>query len=238
MCFHNSLAVNATALCNRYNAKLAKGYVFEPIYHVSAFANPIWPILTNLDLSTLQPFCWGLIPSNIKDEMAAFKIRTMTYNARLETLEKKPSFRGLLATKRCLIPSTGFFEWQQTTGQKIPWYIFLPKHKLFSIAGIWTFWKQPSSGKNIYTFSIITIPAHGMIQTIHNINQRMPFILHPDVEHYWLKREFTQREMKYCLNAIADLEFDAYTVSKKIIKKNFNTNIPEILHHFPYQSLF
>jgi putative SOS response-associated peptidase YedK len=50
---------------------------------------------------------WGLIPSWAKDASGA----AMMINARSETAATKPAFRDPLASRRCLIPADGFYEW-------------------------------------------------------------------------------------------------------------------------------
>ena len=50
---------------------------------------------------------WGLIPFWMKQ-----KPKVPHINARAETVEKLPLFREGLAKRRCLIPATGFYEWQ------------------------------------------------------------------------------------------------------------------------------
>lgn len=238
MCFHNSLTVDVTALEHRYNARRVEHFDFSPIYHAAAFTNPFWPVLTNEVPQSLQLFQWGLIPSFVKNEEQAHKIRTATYNARLETLEQKPSFRGLLSTRRCIIPSTGFFEWQHVNGQKVPWYIFIPEHKIFSIAGIWSSWTHPTTGRSIFTFSIITVPAIGIVKQIHNTKQRMPFVLHPEVEKKWVSSYFHSDDIQICLDLLSNVPFEAYPVSKKISFKHVDTNTPDILTPFHYSFLF
>src|SRR5260370_5554221 len=69
---------------------------------------------------------WGLIPSWAKDEAIGSKM----INARAETLAEKPSFRGLLRSKRCLIVADGFYEWKQENGSKTPMYIRLKMENL------------------------------------------------------------------------------------------------------------
>ena len=61
---------------------------------------------------------WGLIPSWSKDR----KISGHLINARAETLTEKPSFRNAYQQRRCLIPATGFFEWQTTEAGKKPYH--------------------------------------------------------------------------------------------------------------------
>ena len=52
---------------------------------------------------------WGLIPSWAKDASGA----AMMINARSETAATKPAFRDPLASRRCLIPADGFYEWSR-----------------------------------------------------------------------------------------------------------------------------
>ena len=67
---------------------------------------------------------WGLIPHWARE---AQRSRYHTINARLETVQQKPSYRNSWHRRRCLIPANGFYEWQQrATGGKQPWYIETP----------------------------------------------------------------------------------------------------------------
>jgi putative SOS response-associated peptidase YedK len=71
---------------------------------------------------------WGLIPHWAKDEKTAYKM----INARVETLAQRPVFRDLRSHHRCLVPASGFYEWQGEGRDKMPYYIH-PKgeHSLF-----------------------------------------------------------------------------------------------------------
>jgi putative SOS response-associated peptidase YedK len=63
---------------------------------------------------------WGLIPgwwSKSPKEM-----RLSTFNARAETVASKPMFRSAFKRKRCIIPASGYYEWQTTPKGKQPYY--------------------------------------------------------------------------------------------------------------------
>src|SRR4051812_9711668 len=76
---------------------------------------------------------WGLVPSWSKDGKPLI-------NARGETAADKPTFRSAFKTRRCLIPATGYFEWQATDGGKQPWLFRLLGGEPFAFAGLWETW--------------------------------------------------------------------------------------------------
>jgi putative SOS response-associated peptidase YedK len=128
--------------------------------------------------SHLEWLRWGLIPSWAKDE----SIGSRMINARAETLTEKPSFKGLLRAKRCLIVADGFYEWKQENGSKIPMYMTLKSGEPFAFAGLWDLWKSPG-GEHIRSCTIITTEPNDLVASIHN---RMPAILLPGAYADWL----------------------------------------------------
>jgi len=63
---------------------------------------------------------WGMIPSWSK----SFDSKYATFNARIETVDEKPTFRNALKNaQRCLIPMAGYYEWSGAKGSKQPFYI-------------------------------------------------------------------------------------------------------------------
>jgi putative SOS response-associated peptidase YedK len=125
-------------------------------------------------------FVWGLIPSWAKDPTMGQRL----INARGETLAEKPSFRGALKYKRCLILADGFYEWKSQPGTKtkIPHFIFLKSRQPFAFAGLWDEWHSPEGG-SIRSATIITIEPNELMAPIHN---RMPVILPPSAYEQWL----------------------------------------------------
>jgi putative SOS response-associated peptidase YedK len=83
---------------------------------------------------------WGLIPSWAKDSSAAARM----INARSETATTKPAFRDAMRSRRCLIPTDGFYEWMRTGNAKQPYCFEVNDGELFAFAGIWDRWRDPS----------------------------------------------------------------------------------------------
>src|SRR5699024_7663357 len=97
---------------------------------------------------------WGLVPSWAKDEKIGYKM----INARSETAHEKPSFRKLMAQKRCLIVADSFYEWQKLDTHKQPKRIQTKERSLFAFAGLWDKWEQ--DGKSLFTCTILTKDAN------------------------------------------------------------------------------
>jgi putative SOS response-associated peptidase YedK len=121
---------------------------------------------------------WGLVPFWAKD----LKVGTSMINARSEGLEAKPAFREAVKQRRCIVPATGFFEWQGEPGRKQPHAITLPGQALFAFAGLWERWKG-NGGEPVETFTIVTTDANPAVARIHD---RMPVILPMDAVQTWL----------------------------------------------------
>jgi putative SOS response-associated peptidase YedK len=150
-----------------------------------------------------------------------------TLNARIETCAEKASFRHLIGSKRCLVPSSGFFEWQTAGKLKIPYFITDPKQEIFSIAGIYDSWLDHSTGALENTFTILTTAANPLMAEIHNTKKRMPLILATNEEDAWLAG-------KLSLENIMDrsaIQLEAWEVDKRIILSS-NANISMVSQRY------
>ena len=130
------------------------------------------------DLTSLQ---WGLIPSWSKDSAIGYKM----INARSETVHEKPSFKQAFHARRCIIPVSGFYEWEKRGKEKIPYYIHLRDGDIMSLAGLWERWTSPE-GKGLETCTILTMAANSLVKKLHD---RMPVILHRAEFEVWLDRD-------------------------------------------------
>lgn len=162
---------------------------------------------------------WGLVPPWAKDPSIGVKM----INARSETVAEKPSFKRALATRRCIIPADGYYEWQAAQAPvktKTPMYITPQDGSLFAFAGLYEFWRQaPAPGVEtegnspwLVTATIITAAAHGDLGEIHD---RRPVFLTP--EHYdrWLNPQLPAAEIMDLLSA-APVETKHVAVSTKV----------------------
>lgn len=223
MCFYNSMSAKATKLAARYGRNLSVVEIAEKIlkeqeqYRVNAFSFSDCPVITSDP--EIQSYRWGLIPGWVKDEKQADEIKRMTLNARADTIFQKPSFREPIRSKRCIIPSTGYFEWRHEGDKKIPYYIFLKDEEIFSMAGIYDTWLDKSTGEVVNTFSIITTEANPLTDYIHNTKHRMPAILSKDDEEKWLDPKLGKSDIEQLLLPFPADQMDAYVINNDFLKK-------------------
>jgi putative SOS response-associated peptidase YedK len=127
---------------------------------------------------------WGLIPSWAKDE----KIGSKLINARVETLDIKPSFKKSFISQRAVIPASGFYEWGDGGKKKVKYRIEAKSKGIISMAGLYDIWTD-RKGKMVPTFTIVTKPAEELIRPIHD---RTPVMLGKEGERMWL--DYNQKD--------------------------------------------
>jgi len=161
----------------------------------------IWPkedapvIVRENGRTELRSMRWGLIPHWAEDE----KIGRKLINARSETAATKPAFRDAWKSRRCLIPATGFYEWNRAkdpAGRGQAFHFTNPVRPLFCFAGLWECWHRPSTKQTelfentfepepqiLETFTLLTTEPD---QVVKNYHDRMPVVLGEDARD-WLK---------------------------------------------------
>jgi putative SOS response-associated peptidase YedK len=133
-------------------------------------------------------------------------------NARAETVADKPSFRAAFKRRRCLIPASGFFEWQRMGSQKQPMYIQLADGSLLALAGLWETWHSPD-GSEIESCTIITTEPNELMAPIHN---RMPVIVEPADYDLWLDPGERPENGLHLLRPYPPTLMNAYPVSTQV----------------------
>ncbi|NOT50251.1 MAG: hypothetical protein HOP10_03130 [Chitinophagaceae bacterium] len=115
-----------------------------------------------------------------------------------ELLFKNKVYRKAALERRCLILSTGFYDWRHIfpknkrtglplkTAVKYPYRVMVRDREYFYMAGIWQPWTDADTGEMIETCAIITTEANEVMAQIHNSKKRMPTILNDDLAYEWM----------------------------------------------------
>ena len=164
------------------------------------------------DLETGRPewalLRWGLVPFWFKEPGG----KRPLINARAEGIEAKPSFRGPVRHRRCIVPASGFYEWGRQGTGKQPYFVRPAKEEVFALAGIWDHW-EGKQGEVIESVAIITTSANELMLPIHD---RKPVVLEKEDVAEWIapatKLEKALAMLKPCSSAM----MVAYPVSSLV----------------------
>jgi putative SOS response-associated peptidase YedK len=151
---------------------------YRPRYNIAP-GDSHWILRAKDQRRVFLPADWGLINHWSKDASAAFK----QINARAETLAQRPAYRDAFASRRCVLPADGFYEWRGPKGQREPLWFHAPDRSLILMAGLYENWTDPDTGELRRTFTIVTTDANELVRPIHD---RMPALIAPDRIDEWL----------------------------------------------------
>ncbi len=153
---------------------------------------------------------WGLVPRWVKDP----RDFPLIINARAETMAQKPAFRDALKHQRCVLPASGYYEWQtDAAGRKRPHYVTFRDGRPMVMAGFYATWVGPE-GEEIDTVAVVTVPANGDLTHVHD---RMPALLEGDAVDKWLDvRNVRAEEAAPAIRPAAEGTMSAHPVSTRV----------------------
>jgi putative SOS response-associated peptidase YedK len=184
----------------------------------------------------LRTLRWGLVPSWAKDP----SIGSRMINARMETVAEKPAFRKAFASRRCLVPADGYYEWYATsqTGPrgkqlKQPFFIRPRDGGVLAMAGLYEIWRDDAlpgddSSAWRWTCTVITTTAEDDLGRIHD---RMPLMVASDRWDAWL--DPLHPAALDLLEPAAPGRLEAYPVGHLV--SNVRNNGPELIEPLPME---
>lgn len=186
---------------------------------------------------------WGFIPHYIRTRQdlqhfrkggvnpktGKYDVPILTLNAIGEELFEKVTYKKAAMERRCLVLSSGFYEWRHVfprnkktgkpvkTAIKYPYFISLPGKEYFFMAGIWTPWTDKDTGEYVESFAIVTTMANALMGQVHNSKKRMPCILPEELAYEWLFGSLDENR----ITEIASFQYPAKEMAAHTIAKDF-----------------
>jgi putative SOS response-associated peptidase YedK len=156
---------------------------------------------------------WGFLPHWAKDE----KISYSTFNARSEDFTTKPAFKDAWKRgQRCLVVTDGFYEWKKgiAVKEKQPYAVAMADDGVMVMAGLWSRWKDPKSGNEVLSCTILTCAPNDVMAELHD---RTPVILVESDWARWLGEEpATDDELLALLKPCPDDALKIWPVGKAV----------------------
>jgi len=190
MCNRKKLESDLAKLAKRYGAMI-DDLRLEVTVEQYAFDHDISPIIKTESPETIcTDHHWGLVPASWPQPKE--KIWNSTYNAKLEYLHKRKSYKNI-THQRCLVPATSYFEyhWNDPKGKtKTLYEIWHPEAEIFTLAGLHSSYVD-YDGSIYNSYTVLTTEANDRMRFVHNKDaakdyHRMPLMLNPEDDRQWL----------------------------------------------------
>ncbi|OFX89091.1 MAG: hypothetical protein A2W99_02180 [Bacteroidetes bacterium GWF2_33_16] len=149
--------------------------------------------------------------------------------------------KGLIYSKRCIIPVDGYFEFYHFKGKTYPHFIYPVDKGIFYLGGIWNSMVNTKTGEITDSFSIITTPPNEITQKLHNNpdspnGPRMLLIVDKSEANKFLNPEISAHEIKTFFNPY-DAKNILYHPTIPFLRKEFaeqaNTEKVQQPHYYP-----
>lgn len=176
MCGRFAITLPDDAMARLFSA--VPGNDLPPVPRFNVCPTQTVAVCTSEGARRLRAMRWGFVPHWYK----TLADGPLIINARADTIADKPAFRQACRTRRCLIATDGFYEWQRPEGRKpLPWFVRRADGQPLVMAGIWQDWQ--AAGQNLTTFAIVTTEAGPDMAAIHD---REPVVVAPEDWALWL----------------------------------------------------
>ena len=212
MCGRKTLTMSKKAIIEELMVDEWQVEDYVPSYNIAPTQNSL-VLVQEKGSRIIRSMKWGLIPAWSKNELYGSKM----INARIETVTTKPSFKSLIPKYRCIILSDGYYEWKQSGGRKVPFFIQKKDGGLMLFAGLWTTWSM--SSKKVFTYTILTKKAQENISAIHD---RMPALIDKSKAEIWINPENRFSEVEQELTNTNGM-LNYYQVSNFVNKPSNNS---------------
>lgn len=240
MCYETALTKKKKQIEERYNVNFAIEGEYEPYFHKTGFNHPNLQIIKMDEPQRIYPASWGLVPDWGINDIAAFRKKYNTLNAKSETLFASGTYKKSAQDKRCLILADGFFEPHKEGTVSVPNFCYIPTSNyedgrdLFLFAGIYS-----EIDHEAFSCSIITKDANDFFAEVHNVKKRMPLVLDEGLYKEWFNNDLNEKNViELMQNGFTSKEFNAHPVSRDLYKRGVNTNNAAALEPVDGNKLF
>lgn len=206
----------------------------------------------------IVPMEWGFIPdanrwpfietreqlnkvrSGYKDPRGKFVKYDFLNAVSEELLLKDKVYRQATLHRRCIILSSGFYDWRhiypinkrtgepRKTPEKYPYRVMVNGREYFWMAGIWNAWSDADTGEYVESVAMVTTKANEVMAQIHNSKERMPTILTDDLAFDWLFKPMNEEE----ISTVARWQIPYTQLSYYTLKKDFLSSVDPVQPHY------
>ncbi len=155
------------------------------------------------------PMRWWLVPAWSDGPSTKYAM----FNARVESASRSPAFRGPYRTQRCLVPVSGYYEWSEHAGKKLPTLVRPRDAGGMFLGGLWDRWTK--GDQEMLSFTILTTQASENLSRIH---ARQPVILSSSEALRWLDMSISTKALESVLRPRLSVALELVPVATYVNK--------------------
>jgi putative SOS response-associated peptidase YedK len=264
MCYFNGQKVTKDEYIRlKHLEKLVANYKFlnRDVIHGFDFSNTavLKPIEGKEDFE-IVPMEWGFIPDpgvwpfietreqlnntrrGYKDQRGNFVKYDFLNAVSEELLLKNKVYRQAALNRRCIILSTGFYDWRhifplnkrtgepKKTPDKYPYRVMVKGREYFWTAGIWNPWTDAETNEYVESCAMVTTKANLVMEQIHNSKKRMPTMFTDELAFDWMFKPMNEKE----ISELAQYQRPWHDMSYYTLEKSFlQSNDPLKVRVYP-----
>lgn len=176
MCAQFMIRASIKDLAQKYGIHIPED---DPLWKERILPFTKAPVITTQGLRLMT---FSLIPSWFQTSDTIKRPKFATYNARLETVQEKATWKKPFLSHHCLVPMTSFIE-PIYEGQWGGNMIRFNSPSLSTAAGIWDRWINQGTGETVDSFAILTQEPCSFVKNIGH--DRQPVFLKDSLCHEW-----------------------------------------------------
>jgi len=213
-----------------YGASFAYPNLYEPRTVIDGKDEETIEIITQNQPHKIIPAIWGMLPSTYEDEWSYFQSISDTLNLTEDILDNSEIYKDCLASRRCIIPVSGFFIYYLHKGILYPFYVYDPKGEPLHIAGVYTNLKD-----GFCTVSMLTVEENHDTTCIQNVEETIPLLINRDKVQEWLSDDLEDDKIHSFFTETSLVPLSKHPVAREFFRNDITYD--SILDPVAYRDL-
>lgn len=189
-----------------FDLRFHQPHIYEPTPVIDGSSQSMVPVIKDLEATNILFGLWGIPPEDPYRTKQNFLI------PRISNTQDDSAFCTMIKDRRCLIIVSGFFTYFVREEVLQPYFVHLPDHTPFSLAGLYS---ESNDGK--LSCSYLMTPNKSILKQVPNGEKLMPLVIPGTLRNIWLDKNTPLSGMETIINAVEPPNFMFYRLPNSLL---------------------